>query len=117
MIAFSHPWLLAAAGVWALALAVLSRLQKPALAWIDAHVAPRFRGRLTRYTAAKARRHFGFRFVAGALLATAAAGPFTLGRAKKTVESRTLLLVVDASLSMGATDVTLSPSTSMAERS
>ncbi len=102
---FSDPWWLAAAGIWALLMMLLAWRQKAALEWIRDHVAERFRYRLTRYTARGVRWHFAFLFVLGALLAAAAAGPFAVTAGEREVSSHTVLLVLDASLSMGATDV------------
>ncbi len=105
MIDFSQPLWLAVAGAWALAMVLLARRQRAALEWISAHVAERFRHRLTRYhVPSAAGRHFTFLFLLGAFLLTAAAGPFTVGTGVREVESRTVLLVLDASLSMGASD-------------
>ena len=102
---FSDPWWLAAAAVWALAMVFLAWWQKPALAWIQANVAERFRHRLTRYSSGIMPWHIVFLFLLGALLVVAAAGPFAVTAGEREVESRTVIIVLDASLSMGATDV------------
>ncbi len=109
MIALEHPLWLLAIPVWGLALLLLARRQRAALAWIDARVAPRFRGALTRYTPRRIVAHFALLFVAGSLLALAAAAPFTRGTAERLAEERTVLLLLDASLSMGAGDVGETP--------
>ncbi len=101
---FTDPWWLAAAAGWALAMAFLAWWQKPALEWIADHVGERFRHRLTRYGSAW-RWHFLFLFTLGALLTVAAAGPFVVAAGERQVEARTVVVVLDASLSMGATDV------------
>ncbi len=113
---FSEPLWLVVAGAWALAMVLLARRQKPALEWISGHVAERFHSLLTRYDVPSAglrgvRRHFTFLFLLGTILLTAAAGPFTVGSGEKEIESRTVLLVLDASLSMGATDTEPHPGT------
>ncbi len=102
---FSDPWWLAVAGVWALAMILLAGRQKAALEWIHDRVAERFRGRLTRYSRTSVRWHFVFLFVLGALLVVAAAGPFAVTAGEREVTAHTVLLVLDASLSMGATDI------------
>ncbi len=116
MTGLAQAWWLAAAAVWAVLTAVLAVLQRPALLWIETHVAERFRRRLTRYTRRNVRWHFLFLFVAGALLAVAAAGPFTSGAARRTLETRTVLLAIDASLSMGAGDAVPDPEGDQASR-
>ena len=102
---FSDPWWLIAAGAWAVAMVIMAWRQMAPLEWIHDHVAERFRHRLTRYTKSGARWHFTFLFLLGALLVAAAAGPFDVTAGEKEISSRTVLLLLDASLSMGATDV------------
>ncbi len=132
MSGFSQPWWLAAAALWALAMIFLAWWQKAPLEWIRERVAERFRRRLTRYCVPsarlrrdvpsarlrrdvpsarlrrdlrRARWHFVFLFALGAALIAAAAGPFVVAAGEREIESRTVLIVLDASLSMGATDV------------
>ncbi len=110
MSGFSQPWWLVAAGAWALAMALLAWWQKAPLEWIRTHVAERFRHRLTRYDVPSARRwHFAFLFALGVALIAAAAGPFRVTAGEREIESRTVLIVLDASLSMGATDTESHP--------
>ncbi|MCP3959989.1 MAG: VWA domain-containing protein [bacterium] len=109
MTGFENPSWLAAAGFWGLALVVLAWWQKLPLQWIATHVAPRFRRELTRYTPRGVIWHCVFLFVPGAALIAAAAGPYVVAAGEREVESRTVLLAIDASLSMGATDSTPDP--------
>ncbi len=104
MIAWSPPVWLAVAAVWALALALLAWWQGPPLEWIARHVAPRFQRELTRYSRRGVIWHFLFLFILGALLIVAAAGPYKVVAGEKQVTSHTVVLVLDASLSMGAAD-------------
>ena len=104
MIGLSEPIWLAAIVAWALALSVLAHRQGPALKWIRDHVAPRFRGALTRYGESGAFWHFVFLFFVGGFGILAAAGPYRVVAAEKQVTAHTVLLVLDASLSMGAGD-------------
>ncbi len=104
MIGLSNPWQL----LWALPLAVLVlvliSLQLRAFAWLSANVAPRHLPRLSRATRAGLRLHLLLLGLAGALVVVAAAGPFRVGSGEQLVQSRTIVLVLDGSLSMGAED-------------
>ena len=111
MIALTQPMWLAAAAPWAIALVVLAHRQRRALEWLCDHTAPRFRRDLSRYTRGNLPWHFVFLFLLGALAIVAAAGPYTVGAAERTIASRSVLLVLDASLSMGATDTAVDPET------
>jgi tetratricopeptide (TPR) repeat protein len=111
MIAFDHPLHL----LWLIPLAVLVlvvlRLQLAALAWLGRNVATRFLGQLTRLRPSTLKLHIAFLFVAGALLLVAAAAPYRIGPGEQVVETQTVVLIIDASLSMGAGDASSHPVT------
>ena len=79
MSGFSSPallWLGAATLVfWWL----FSRVQRRALDWIEAHVALRFRGRITAYGSRSLRIHLGLLLMMALALVVAAAGPYSRG--------------------------------------
>ncbi|MDX1503996.1 MAG: VWA domain-containing protein, partial [Thermoanaerobaculia bacterium] len=106
MIVFDHPqalWLLVP---WALFCLVFGRLQTRALAWVERRVAPRHRRRFTGHRRRSLLVHLGLVTLAGALLLLAAAGPALPGGAAARGPG-SVLLVIDASASMYAGDVTL----------
>jgi tetratricopeptide (TPR) repeat protein len=106
------PWLLVAlAAVWALfVLWPFAAVQRRAIAWAKVHAAPRFGAAVTRYDGVRLRLHLALLVVLGALLAVAAAGPVAQGVADTVGGGGRVLLLLDASVSMRATDVaTLDP--------
>jgi tetratricopeptide (TPR) repeat protein len=111
MIGFAHPLRL----LWAIPLAglvlVMLRLQLTALAWLAENVAARYLGQLTRSRPSTMRLHIAFLFVAGLLLLVASAGPYRIGPGEQVVETQTVVLIIDASLSMGAGDASPHPVT------
>ena len=115
---FSDPWWLIAAAAWLLVMAFLYWWQKAPLEWLHTHVGERFRHRLTRYCVPSARLrrdlqrvrwHFMLLFFLGAFLALASAAPFAVAAGEREIESRTILIAIDGSLSMGATDTAPHP--------
>jgi len=89
---------------WAGLVLVLGRSQLRALAWLTNSIDP---GRLknwTRGTPGGVRAHMILIFLMGALLIVGAAGPWVPGIVKGTSNESTVILVIDASLSMGAAD-------------
>lgn len=102
--AFERAWALWLLLPWLLFWLWLRGVQVRALRWIGGHVAPRFRGIFSAYTPASFRLHMGILLATGTLLVAAAAGPSFSGRAEVVTGGR-LLVVLDASSSMAATDV------------
>jgi tetratricopeptide (TPR) repeat protein len=111
MIGLEHPLRLAWLVPWLVLVLVLLRLQLRALAWLRSNVAERFLGQLTRSRPSTMKLHLLFLLVAGSLLIVAAAGPYRIGPGERVVETQTIVLVLDASLSMGAGDASAHPVT------
>ncbi len=103
-IALAHPWILWLALPWLLGMLVYWRLQRQAQVWIGARVAPRFRHLFTRLSPRGAGRHTLLLVAMGLCLIVAAAGPWRDGSGEARAHGRVLILV-DASASMYATDV------------
>ncbi|HMB52023.1 MAG TPA: VWA domain-containing protein, partial [Thermoanaerobaculia bacterium] len=102
------PWLaVALAAAWALfVLWPFAAVQRRAVAWAKENAAPRFRRAVTRYGGVRLGLHLALLLVLGALLAVAAAGPVAPGVAETTGGAGgRVLLLLDASVSMRATDV------------
>ena len=109
MIGFEHGWALVLLVPWTmLVLAVFSR-QKEAVEWLRERVAVKALARLTVYSRIRPRWHFLWLWVMGALLVGAASGPYSesLGPVKR--ESRDIVLIIDASLSMVTSDAHPNP--------
>lgn len=102
---WEHPLLLALALPWLLFLLWLGRLQGRACTWVRSHVAPRFRRTLTAYTPLTLRLHLLLLLGMGLLLIVAAAQPTIAGGKVDKEEGGQVLLLVDASASMMASDV------------
>ena len=101
----AHPWILLLALPWLLALFGASAHQGRAMAWVDENVAARFRSMLTGHDADSWPRHLILIAVMGLLLIVAGSGPRWIGGGSETIEAADILLVMDASASMNATDV------------
>jgi len=117
VIAFEAPaWLWLALpgllGWW-----LFARVQRRALAWLQAHVAKRFRPRLSVYSRGSLMLHMGLLLVMGLALIAAAAGPFASGETETVSATGRLLLLVDASASMYAEDVAWPAEQGLAESS
>lgn len=100
----------AASWLWLVVPAILAwwgfvRVQRRALAWLELHVAPRFRRSFTVYRPGTLALHMGLLLVMAAALAVAAAGPYAAGRTEAASATGRLLFLVDASSSMYAQDV------------
>lgn len=83
----------------------LWRRQNRARQWLEANVSARFLHRWTRHSTRSLATHLAVLAVAGVLLVFAAARPYSTGEIAPEVEDRTIVLVIDASLSMAARDV------------
>lgn len=104
---FAVLWTLVLAPLWLVLFLRFARVQGSALGWIDDHVGPRFRRRLTAWSRGSARLHLTFLACLAALLAAAATGPGWLTGEARTKDGGRLLVAVDASASMLAADVRL----------
>ncbi len=110
MIDFREPGLLLALGVpWVLVFWRFAAVQRLSVAWIEAHAAPRFRGRLTRYHGRNLRPHLAVLFLLGSALVAAAAGPVLPGEAEVAAAGGRVVLLLDASASMAAEDPAVPP--------
>ncbi len=105
MIWLAEPLRLVALLPWVGLLLVLAWRQVVALGWIQEHVSPRFRRVFTRYTRGGLAGHLVLLLVMGALLVGAASGLTTSGEGEREIETRTIILAIDASLSRGASDM------------
>lgn len=105
MIGFQHPLVLLLALPWWLGWLAFARLQRRALGWVEDHVAPRFRRQLTAHDGRSLRWHLRLLLVMGLVLVVAAAGPVARGGGETAGTEGELLLVIDASASMQASDV------------
>ena len=105
MIWLAEPLRLVALLPWVGLLLVLALRQVVALGWIQEHVSPRFRRVFTRYTRGGLAGHLVLLLVMGALLVGAASGLTTSGEGEREIETRTIILAIDASLSRGASDM------------
>ena len=90
---------------WALVVLALGRSQGRVMTWLRAHTAPVGLARLTRYAGRSHWLHMAWLWLLGALLVLAAAGPTRVAHQEVQADAHTVLLVVDASLSMGVPDV------------
>ena len=106
MIWLTHPLVLVLAAPWAVLCVFLMRKQLGALRWLTQRVSSRFLGDLTRSTVLSLTAQIGLIFTAGLLLVIAAAGPsqMTTTDVQSENDASTVILLVDASLSMGADD-------------
>jgi len=102
---FETPWILLLAPVLLAALAPLARRQLEALQEIDLHCAPRFRSVLTTHDRKSLIRHLLFLGVLLMLLIGAGAHPSLPGSERGVAGAVRLVLLLDASTSMWATDV------------
>jgi len=84
-------------------LALLAR-SRSALRWLSAGVSPRFMGQLTLYGKKSFALHMLFLLAMGILLVAAAAGPYRRATVEQTRAGGSIVLLVDASFSMEATD-------------
>ena len=100
-------WTLVFVPLWLVLFVRFARTQGQALCWIDEHVGPRFRRRLTAWSRGAARAHLLLLAALAAMLVAAATGPGWLTGEAKTKNSGRLLLALDASASMIAADVKL----------
>jgi len=105
MIGFERPGLLALALPWWLVWLWFARLQRRAVAWVEGHVAPRFRRQLTVHDQRSLDWHLRLLLAMGLGLTVAAAGPVLMGEGEAEGTEGELLLVIDASASMLASDV------------
>ena len=88
-----------------LCLGLLWQRQRAALSWLEENTTPRRRAEWTRHTQGSLLRHFGLLLAAAVLLTLAAAGPTSIGTVTARFEDRSIVLLIDASLSMAARDV------------
>lgn len=105
MMELEHPLALWLALPWAVAAWWFAVRQRRAVDWIFAHVSERFRALLTAYSARSLRWHVVLLFAMGLLLIVAGARPALSGRGEGVAEGGRVLLIVDGSASMNATDV------------
>ncbi len=111
MIRFSEPLLLLLILPWAVMVVLVWRSGRRALDWLSKNVDA---GRLavwTRSTPNGLTAHLALIFAMGALLIGAAAGPWAPGLVETQSTGSTVILVLDASLSMGAGDAGFHPAT------
>ncbi len=106
MIGLAHPWIAVLALPWLLLSLALWRWQATALSWIESHVAPRFRPALTISSRRGLAAHSALLALSGLALIAAAAGPRYLGETTTKIERGRILLLLDGSASMAATDAT-----------
>jgi tetratricopeptide (TPR) repeat protein len=104
MIRFEEPLALLLALPWLVFWAGFARLQGRACRWIWENVGERFRHRFTVYTPKGLRWQMGWLLVLGLLLAAAAARPTVPGREPVRELTGRVVLVLDASASMRASD-------------
>lgn len=104
-LAFERGWVLALAVPWLLFGFYLRHRQLAAMGRLEASVSERFRSRFTSHSRGSLELHLLFLQVLGLLLILAAAGPTLKGEAEITAEGGRVLLLVDASASMNASDV------------
>ncbi len=104
MITLAHPLIALLVLPWLLLCALLWRWQATALAWIESHVAPRFRPALTATSWRGLTVHTVLIGLCGLALIAAAAGPRHLGEAVTHVQRGRILFLLDGSASMAATD-------------
>ena len=106
MINMSHPLVLVFAIPWAVFSIFLLRRQLTSLRWLTQRINPRFIADLTRSTGRSLTAQVVLLFTAGLLLIVAAAGPWTTGEAdaEPGTDRSAVILLIDASLSMGADD-------------
>lgn len=109
MIGWAWPargWLLIPWGflVWA-----VLRRQHPALSWLVGRVSPKALDTLSRYARVSPRRHLVWIGLQGAVLIAASAGPYVTEVGDVEVQSRDIVLLVDASMSMGVPDASPHP--------
>ncbi|MDA8018448.1 MAG: hypothetical protein MPN21_13485 [Thermoanaerobaculia bacterium] len=102
---FGALWTLLLVPLWLALYVRFGRVQIAAVRWIEEHIGPRFRRRLTAWSHRSSRRHVAFLAVLMALLVAAATGPAWLGGDARVRNSGRLLLAIDASASMLAQDV------------
>lgn len=107
MIALARPEALWLVVPWALFLLWFGAHQVRSLRWVDRHVHDRFRGALTLYDRRRARLawHLALIGLSGSFLVLAAAGPEIRGRGTADSAPMDVLLLIDASASMQATDM------------
>lgn len=84
---------------------LFARRQERALRWVRRNVAKRFRGRFSVHSARSLRRHLRSVLTMGLLLVATVARPFWWGEAEVNVAGSRILLILDASASMFASDV------------
>lgn len=104
-VGFEYPVLLLLAVPWLVFWGVFFWQQRRALVWIDTHVAPRFRALITCHSRRSLDHHLGLIAWMGLCLVIAAAGPYFDGRSEVIARGGPLLLVLDGSASMYATDM------------
>ncbi|MCG8461471.1 MAG: VWA domain-containing protein, partial [Holophagales bacterium] len=109
---FEQPWVLWLVVPWVLLGLLFARSQLTAVRWIHERVEPRFRRRLTCHGTRSLRWHLLLLAAMGLALLTAAAGPTVPGGTAITAESHHVILLLDASASMMANDVTSAGDTS-----
>lgn len=103
---FVRPHWLLLAPVWLALVWRLTRHELAAFRWLDERVGERFRTRYTSFSSERAVRRRGWCLAAsGALLAVAAAGPSFDGELEVKAEGSDVVVLLDASQSMYATDV------------
>lgn len=102
---FQAPQLLWLGLPWLVGWFFFARTQAQALDWAMTHVSDRFRSRLTVHSKVSLRWHLGLLAVMGLLLICAAARPYLPGATEIEAEHARVVLVMDGSASMYATDV------------
>ena len=104
MIAFDTPWALLLLLPWAVGSFLFYRYQRASLDWVDRNVSRRFRAGLTVHDRSSLRRHVATLGAMGALLVLALAGLRVSASSGLAEGGGRLLLVLDGSASMSATD-------------
>ena len=103
---WQRPELLMAIGPWLLLVWLLYRWHRGAFRWLEQHVSPRFLARYTAYGSTVAIKRHGWLVASlGILLAVAAAGPSFDAEVEAKGDGGDVLLLLDASQSMDASDV------------
>lgn len=104
-LAFTDPGWLWLVFPWFVGWLAFGWAQRRSLAWVERHVSPRFRGRITCHSTASLHRHLLLILTMGVSLIVAAAGPVWEGRGEALETGGPIVLVIDGSASMYATDV------------
>ena len=105
-------WLIPFGALWVL----LFIKQRQAVAWIKEYVSPRFAWQFTRYGRYTLPLHMVFILFMGISLVFAVTGPYKIGEIEKEQASGNVVLVIDASFSMAASDTIENPLTGVKPR-